>query len=88
MSQRYTLKHPVTVSGNPVTVVEVREPSFGEMLEIGIPPEGATPTEKLRGFSKYVGLCTGLSDDVVKTMSMSDAMHIVGMVAGFFEQEG
>lgn len=88
MTERYTLKKPVLVSGNPVTVVEVREPSFGEILEIGIPAETATPTEKLRGFSKYVGLCTGLSDDVVKAMAVNDALHIVGIVAGFFEQEG
>jgi hypothetical protein len=86
MTTHYELKKPVTVSGNIVRSVEIREPSFGELLEVGIPAETATPTEKLRGFSVYVSRCTGLPEDVVQEMSMSDALHIVGVVAGFFEQ--
>lgn len=84
MAKTYQLKSPITVSGNVIDQVEIREPVFAELLEHGIPDDSATPIEKLAAFSKYMALCTGLSDDVIQQIKVSDALAIVKIVAGFF----
>ena len=60
MIETYKLKAPITVSGNKIEKVDLREPTFNEISAMGLPGDASTPDEKLSLLRKYVVTCSGL----------------------------
>lgn len=84
MIETYKLKAPITVSGNKIEKVELREPTFNEISAMGLPGDASTPDEKLSLLRKYVVTCSGLSDEAVGELGIRDAMALIRKVSDFF----
>ncbi len=79
----YVLKTPITVSGNKIDTVTLREPTFDEISEIGLP--GDVPKEQKMGvLKKYVEVCSGLPSESVGSLGIRDAMALIRKVSDFF----
>lgn len=80
MIETYKLKAPITVSGNKIEKVDLREPTFNEISAMGLPGDASTPDEKLSLLRKYVVTCSGLSDEAVGQLGIRDAMALIRKV--------
>lgn len=84
MIETYKLKAPITVLGNKIEKVDLREPTFNEISAMGLPGDASTPDEKLSLLRKYVVTCSGLSDEAVGQLGIRDAMALIRKVSDFF----
>lgn len=82
MIETYKLKAPITVSGNKIEKVDLREPTFNEISAMGLPGDASTPDEKLSLLRKYVVTCSGL--EAVGQLGIRDAMALIRKVSDFF----
>lgn len=79
----YVLKTPITVSGNKIEKVNLREPTFDEICEIGLPSDAAED-QKLKMMRKYLVVCSGLPDEAVGALKLKDAMQLLKKMSDFF----
>ena len=79
----YVLKTPITVSGNKIEKVNLREPTFDEICEIGLPSD-ASEDQRLKMMRKYLVVCSGLPDEAVGVLKLKDAMHLLKKMSDFF----
>lgn len=79
----YVLKTPITVSGNKIEKVSLREPTFDEICEIGLPRD-ASEDKRLKMMRKYLVVCLGLPDKAVGALKLKDAMHLLEKMSDFF----
>lgn len=79
----YVLKTPITVSGNKIEKVNLREPTFDEICEIGLPSDAADD-QRLKMMRKYLVVCSGLPDDAVGSLKLKDAMQLLKKMSDFF----
>lgn len=82
------LKTPIVVDGKTIKAVTVTEPTFDDILEIGVPEDAKTTAEKAVILKKYVCRCTGLPESTVGQLKASDAFALLNEVAGFFTEAG
>ncbi|WP_302945024.1 phage tail assembly protein [Turicimonas muris] len=79
----YVLKTPITVSGNKIEKVNLREPTFDEICEIGLPSD-ASEDQRLKMMRKYLVVCSGLPDEAVGVLKLKDAMQLLKKMSDFF----
>lgn len=79
----YVLKTPITVSGNKIEKVNLREPTFDEICEIGLPSD-ASEDQRLKMMRKYLVVCSGLPDEAVGDLKLKDAMQLLKKMSDFF----
>lgn len=83
---KIALTKPITVHGDEVTELELREPSAGDVMECGYPltiGDGeATPNAETVG--KLIARLAGIPPSSVKQMSLPDFNTAMGAVLGFF----
>ena len=79
----YVLKTPTTVSGNKIEKVNLREPTFDEICEIGLPSD-ASEDQRLKMMRKYLVVCSGLPDEAVGVLKLKDAMQLLKKMSDFF----
>lgn len=79
----YVLKTPITVSGNKIEKVNLREPTFDEICEIGLPSD-ASADQRLKMMRKYLVVCSGLPDEAVGVLKLKDAMQLLKKMSDFF----
>lgn len=80
----YVLKTPVTVSGNRIEKVDLREPTFNEICDLGLPGDQTESDGKLKLLRKYLVVCSGLPEEAVGALGIRDAMALIGKVSDFF----
>ncbi|MBS4768122.1 MAG: phage tail assembly protein [Burkholderiales bacterium] len=79
----YVLKTPITVSGNKIEKVNLREPTFDEICEIGLPSD-ASEDQRLKMMRKYLVVCSGLPDEAVGVLKLKDAIQLLKKMSDFF----
>ena len=79
----YILKTPITVSGNQIEKVSLREPTFDEISEIGLPSD-APNEQRLKMMRKYLVACSGLPDEAVGKLRIKDALTLLKKMSDFF----
>ncbi len=80
----YVLKTPITVSGNRIEKVDLREPTFNEICDLGLPGDQTEPDGKLKLLRKYLVVCSGLPEEAVGALGIRDAMALIGKVSDFY----
>lgn len=82
--ESYVLKSPIVVSGNKIERVDLREPCFDEICELGLPGDQTTSEAKLALLKKYVVVCSGLPEEAVGKLGIRDGMALIRKVSDFF----
>jgi hypothetical protein len=80
----YVLKTPIIVSGNRIEKVDLREPTFNEICDLGLPGDQTESDGKLQLLRKYLVVCSGLPEEAVGALGIRDAMALIGKVSDFF----
>ena len=66
----YTLKTPITVSGNKIEKIVLTEPDFESICQLGLPADQTDQKARLELMRKYLSFCSGLSDEAVGALKM------------------
>lgn len=87
---RIELTKPIQAHGADVTVLELREPSAGDIMECGYPlaiGDGeAKPQADIVG--KLIARLGGIPPSSVKQMALADFQSAMGAILGFFGESG
>lgn len=88
----HKLKKPVTAFGEPVTEVILREPTAGDIMDIGmpfgIPVDDQPPAVNTRVIGAYISRLGDLPDAAVRELAPSDFVALLGGVMRFFGNSG
>jgi hypothetical protein len=87
------LSKPITVAGEPVTELDLREPTVEDVTDIGypfsmIPTDNGTEIKlDVKAVLKYASRLAGVPPSSLKTISLGDLSNLQTMVMGFFGDE-
>jgi hypothetical protein len=87
------LSKPITVAGEPVSELELREPTVEDVTDIGYPflmivGDGGTAIQlQPKTVLKYASRLAGVPPSSLKTLSLGDLGNLQTVVMGFFGEE-
>lgn len=97
MPQTIRLKKPLTGHGGQITEITVREPTYGDLVAVGVEPTTVVFTGNGSGFvqtdvaatQRYAERLVQPREalDVLHLLSIHDALALQRVIAGFFREE-
>jgi hypothetical protein len=87
------LSKPITVAGEPVVELDLREPTVEDVTDIGYPflmivnDNGTAIQLQPKAVLKYAARLAGVPPSSLKTLSLGDLSNLQTAVMGFFGDE-